>query len=209
MNRRLLWLNVATKALLVGLLLFSVTSDLARFNGKAMWARALAYPLAALIVPVGWRLRGRPQPYPHVIDILVVLPFVIDTGGNVFDLYSIWWFDDVAHFLNWWILVSAFALALRMTSLGRLPAWSIAVGFGAATEILWELGEYTVMKLGSSGLQLTYEDTIGDLALGGAGTLLGATIVAAGTVAAWPKSPPSPARTKSSARTARRRSRPS
>jgi len=33
------------------------------------------------------------------------------------------------------------------------------------------------MKLGSSGLQLTYEDTIGDLALGGLGTLLGATIV--------------------------------
>jgi hypothetical protein len=144
-----------------------------------------------------------------VIDILVVLPFVIDTGGNVFDLYSIWWFDDVAHFLNWWILVSAFALALRRTSLGRLPSWSIAVGFGAATKILWELGEYTVMKLGSSGLQLTYEDTIGDLALGGAGTLLGATIVAVGTVAAWPRSPPHPARRKSSARTARRRSRPS
>jgi hypothetical protein len=34
------------------------------------------------------------------------------------------------------------------------------------------------MKLGSSGLQLTYEDTIGDLALGGCGTLLGATLVA-------------------------------
>ncbi|TML27553.1 MAG: hypothetical protein E6G26_09010 [Actinobacteria bacterium] len=177
MGRRLLWLNVGVKALLVALLLFSVTSGLERFNGKAMSARALAYPLAALIVPVVWRLRGRPRPYPHMIDILVVLPFVIDTGGNVLDLYSVWWFDDVAHFLNWWILVSAFALALQRTSLGRLPSWSIAVGFGAATEILWELGEYTVMKLGSSGLQLTYEDTIGDLALGGLGTLLGATIV--------------------------------
>jgi hypothetical protein len=177
MDRRLLWLNLGVKALLVGLLLFSVTSDLERFNGKAMWARALAYPLAALIVPVAWRLRGRPQPYPHLVDILVVLPFVIDTAGNVLDLYSLWWFDDVAHFLNWWILVSAFALAMQRTELGRLSAWSIAVGFGAATEILWELGEYTVMKLGSSGLQLTYEDTIGDLALGGAGTLLGATLV--------------------------------
>jgi hypothetical protein len=176
-ERRLLWLNVGVKALLVGLLLFSVTSGLDRFDGKAMAARALTYPLAALVVPIVWRLRGRPQPYPHVVDILVVLPFVVDTGGNVLDLYSLWWFDDVAHFLNWWILVSAFALALRRTRIGRLEAWSIAVGFGAATEILWELGEYTVMKLGSSGLQLTYEDTIGDLALGGAGTLLGATLV--------------------------------
>lgn len=177
MQRRLLWLNVGVKALLVGLLLFSVTSGLERFNGKAMWARALTYPLAALIVPVAWRLRGRTRPYPHLIDILIVLPFLIDTGGNVLDLYSLWWFDDVAHFLNWLILVSAFALALQRTSLARLPAWSIAVGFGAATEILWELCEYGVMKLGSSGLQLTYEDTIGDLALGGLGTLLGATIV--------------------------------
>jgi len=177
MERRLLWLNIAVKALLIALLVFSVTSGLQRFEGKAMLARALTYPLAALVVPVVWHLRGRPRPYPHLVDILIVLPFAIDTGGNVLDLYSLWWFDDVAHFLNWWILVSAFALALRRTPLDRLTAWSIAVGFGAATEILWELGEYAVMKLGSSGLQLTYEDTIGDLALGGSGTLLGATLV--------------------------------
>ena len=72
-----------------------------------------------------WQRRGRPQPYPHSIDILVVLPFVIGAGGNVLDLYSLWWFDDVAHFLNGLILVSAFALALQGTSLGKLPAWSI------------------------------------------------------------------------------------
>ncbi|MFL6039027.1 MAG: hypothetical protein ACJ74B_10375 [Gaiellaceae bacterium] len=179
MASRRLWVNVGVKLLLVGMLLFSVFSDLERFDGKAMLARALTYPLATLIVPVAWSLRGRHPPYPHLVDILVVLPFVIDTGGNVLDLYSMWWFDDVAHFLNWWILVSAFALALRRTSLPPLSSWALAVGFGAATEILWELGEYAVMKLGSSGLQLTYEDTIGDLALGGCGTLLGATAVAA------------------------------
>jgi hypothetical protein len=178
-ERRLLWLNVAVKALLVGMLVFSVASGLERFEGKAMLARALTYPIATLIVPVVWRLRGSPRPYPHVVDMLIVLPFAIDTGGNVLDLYSLWWFDDVAHFLNWLVLVSAFTLALRRTQLGLLPSWGLAVGFGAATEILWELGEYAVMKLGSSGLQLTYEDTIGDLALGGCGTLLGATLVSA------------------------------
>jgi glycopeptide antibiotics resistance protein len=176
---RWLWLNVAMKTLLVGLLLFSVFSDLERFNGKAMLARALTYPLAALVVPIVWWLRGSRPPYPHLIDALVVLPFVIDTGGNVLDLYSVYWFDDFAHFLNWLILVSAVALALRRTQLGLLVSWGLAVGFGAATEILWEIGEYTVMKLGSSGLQLTYVDTIGDLALGGCGTLLGASVVAA------------------------------
>src|SRR2546423_3724057 len=175
-NRRALWLNVAVKALLVGLLLFSAFSDLQRFNGKAMTARALTYPIAALIVPVVWWLRGRPGPYPHAVDVLVVLPFVIDTGGNVLDLYSVSWFDNLAHFLNWWILVSAFTLALRRTQLGVMLSWSLAVGFGAVTEILWELGEYAVMKLGSSGLQLTYTDTVGDLAFGGSGTLLGASL---------------------------------
>ena len=182
MDRKWLWANLAVKVLLVGLLLFSVFSDLERFNGKAMTARALTYWLAAAIVPVVWWLRGRPRPYPHAIDILVVLPFVIDTGGNVADLYSVWWFDDVAHFLNWWILVSAVTLALRRTRLGVRVSWCLAVGFGAVTEILWELGEYSVMKLGSSGLQLTYVDTIGDLALGGAGTLLGASLVSAAQV---------------------------
>jgi hypothetical protein len=177
--------NSAVKLLLVVLLLFSLVSDLERFNGKAMWARAATYPLAALVAPVWWWLRGRQPRYPHAIEMLIVLPFVIDTGGNVLDLYSVWWFDDLAHFLNWTILVSAFALALSRTRLGRWNAWGLAIGFGAVTEILWELGEYAVMKLGSSGLQLTYEDTIGDLALGGCGTLLGATLVAIARVG-WP-----------------------
>jgi hypothetical protein len=184
MDRRAFWANIGIKALLIALLLFSTFSGLERFDGKAMAARALTYPIAALIVPAVWRLRGQPRPYPHLVDALVVLPFVIDTAGNVLDLYSLWWFDDVAHFLNWTILVSAFALALRRTALAVVAVWGLAVGFGAATEILWELGEYGVMKLGSSGLQLTYEDTIGDLALGGCGTLLGATLVSV----AWRRS---------------------
>jgi hypothetical protein len=183
--------NLAVKLLLVGLLLFSLLSDLERFSGKAMAARAATYPLAALIVPAWWWLRGRRDVYPHDVDLLIVLPFAVDTGGNVLDLYSLWWFDDVAHFLNWTILVSAFALAVGRTRVGRLNAWGLAIGFGATTEILWELGEYAVMKLGSSGLQLTYEDTVGDLALGGCGTLLGATLVALAGVG-WPawRAPP-------------------
>jgi hypothetical protein len=173
------WLpaNVGAKLLLVALLLFSLFSGLERFEGKAMLARALTYPLAAVIVPIIWQLRNRPRPYPHVIDLLIVLPFVIDTGGNVLDLYSISWFDDLAHLLNWTILVAAFALALGRTGLGRLNVWALAVGFGAVTEILWEIGEFVVMKLGSSGLQLTYTDTVEDLMLGGCGTLLGASLV--------------------------------
>ena len=42
--------------------------------------------------------------------------------------------------------LSAFALALRRTSLGNLPAWSIAVGFGAATEILKAAGKEKALQ---------------------------------------------------------------
>ena len=45
-----MWLDVAVKASLVGLLLFAVARpDLPQFEGKAMTGRALTYPLAVFI----------------------------------------------------------------------------------------------------------------------------------------------------------------
>ena len=103
-RRPALWLDLAVKAALVGLLVFAVARpDLPQFAGKAMEARALAYPLAALVVPVGWWLvsRRRPTTYPYDLDILLVLPFLIDTAGNALDLYgAIDWWDDLNHFVN-------------------------------------------------------------------------------------------------------------
>ncbi len=63
----LLVLSITVKLLLISLLIFSVTApDLPQFAGKAMTARALTYPLSALLIPVVWWLRGRPLPYPHL-----------------------------------------------------------------------------------------------------------------------------------------------
>ena len=173
------------KLALVGLLLFSVLApELPQFAGKAMTARALTYPLAALAVPVLWWFRGRARPYPHLVDLLVVLPFVIDLAGNALDLYVTTWFDGVAHFLNWALLVAAVGVFLGTTGLRRLIVWGLAVGFGASTHIVWEIVEYGVMALGSSGLSLTYEDTIADLALSFGGSLAGAT---ASVTLLWPR----------------------
>jgi len=48
-RRWALWLDLAVKAALVGLLLFAVARpDLPQFHGKAMVARALLYPISAL-----------------------------------------------------------------------------------------------------------------------------------------------------------------
>jgi len=86
-----LWVTITLKAALIGLLLFAVLfPDSPQFEGKAMGGRAIAYPIAVLIVPAAWWVlsRRRPLPYPYALDILWTLPFLIDTAGNALDLYE-------------------------------------------------------------------------------------------------------------------------
>ena len=64
--------------------------------------------------------RVRRPPYPYAADILFTLPFLIDTLGNVFDLYdTIDWWDDANHFVNWGLLTAAFGQFLLRLRLGR------------------------------------------------------------------------------------------
>lgn len=171
-------LNLLAKAALVALLALSLVSDAPQFAGKAMGARALAYPLAALLVPVVWWARRRPRPYPHGLDLLVVLPFLVDVGGNVAGLYATRWFDDAAHLVNWAFLATAAGLVFLRLGVGRVAAAALALGAGSVSHTLWEIVEWGVARLGSSGLDLTYEDTIGDLALSLTGSAIGALLTA-------------------------------
>jgi hypothetical protein len=174
------WLDVAVKAALVGLLAFAAARpDLPQFAGKSMTGRALTYPIAALIVPVTWWLlsRSRRRDYPYALDVLLVLPFLIDVAGNAADLYdSIGWWDDANHFVNWAILVSAFGQLLVRLPLERWAAAGLAVGFGAVTAVLWEFAEYYTFIRDSPELRTAYTDTLGDLALGMAGSVLAAAL---------------------------------
>jgi hypothetical protein len=179
-----LWLTLGVKAALVGLLLFAVLrQDLPQFEGKAMEGRALTYPLAAIIVPLGWwlvrRRRRGPVEYPYALDILLVLPFLIDTAGNAANLYdTIDWWDDFNHFLNWGILVAAFGQLLVRLPVGPVAAAGLMVGFGAVTAIVWEIGEYYTFIRDSPELDTAYTDTLGDLALGTTGSVLAALLTA-------------------------------
>ncbi len=178
------WLNLAVKAALVALLLLAVVRpDLPQFEGKGMMARVLTYPLAAIVVPVGWWLvgwyRGRPPAYPYALDVLLVLPFLIDTAGNAANLYdTIDWWDDLNHFLNWGILVAAFGQFLVRLRLGRTTTAALATGFGAVTAILWEFAEYVTFIRHSSELETAYTDTLGDLTLGLTGSVAAALVTA-------------------------------
>jgi hypothetical protein len=174
--------------MLIGLLLFAVARpDLPQFAGKAMTGRALAYPLAALVVPVAWWFLGRPRRwgYPYAIDILFVLPFLIDVVGNAADLYdSVEWWDDANHFVNWAILVAAFLQLLVRLPVGRLEAAALAIGFGGVTAILWEFAEYWTFIRNSDELTTAYTDTLLDLSLGLSGSVVAAV---ATTTLLWPR----------------------
>ena len=104
MSRRALVIaDVVIKALTVVLLLWAVTHpDLPQFQGKAFAGRAIAYPGALLLVPLGWWVFGsRTIRYPFWVDILFGLPFLIDVVGNALNLYdTIEWWDDANHLVE-------------------------------------------------------------------------------------------------------------
>ena len=177
-RRRILW---TTRILLVAAVAFSVVfSDLPQFEGKGMAFRAPFYLLPIAVVPMVWRLRGRPEPYPFLVDALVVSPFLLDTLGNALNVYdSFEATDDVLHFVNWILLVAGITLALLRTTLPRLAVWVMAYGLGGLAIIWWEAAEWLVQELGTAGLGLTYDDTIGDLLLSSTGGGVGAALVLA------------------------------
>ena len=175
-------LDVGVKLALVGLLVFAVARpDLPQFHGKSMTGRAIGYPIAALVVPLAWWIvqRRRRVAYPYAVDVLVVLPFLIDMAGNAANLYdTISWWDDVNHLVNWAILVGGFSVLLCAPVSAAWPIFGLGVGFGAVTAIIWELLEYVTFIRNSPELKTAYHDTLGDLALGLTGSTIAAIVAA-------------------------------
>jgi hypothetical protein len=160
------------------ILLAVIEPDLPQFQGKAMGARLILYPLATLVVPIIWLIVGRRSPYPHLIDILVVLPFVNDTAGNALNLYNTTpYFDRYAHWFSWALLTTAFGSSVSVIQITRINVFALAIGFGVTTSVLWEIAEFILMQMGASGLQLTYNDTMDDLILSTLGSFVGSFLV--------------------------------
>ncbi len=175
-------LNWLVKILLVAMLLLGLAfPDWPRFEGKAWPARVAVYPLAALVVPIWWWLRKRsgkaPSRYPHLVDSLLVLPFVVDVAGNVANLFdTVKHFDDALHFLSWTFLTAAVVIALAPLGLAKWNRVMLGTGFGAGAIIVWEIAEFLIAESGTSGLNLTYQDTITDLGLSTLGGAVGAIV---------------------------------
>jgi hypothetical protein len=177
-SRRLIAVDVAIKLATVTLLAWAVLNpDLPQFASKAFTGRAIAYPIALLVLPAIWWLMGRPRgiAFPVAADILLGSPFLIDVVGNALNLYdSIEWWDDANHLVNWFLHTAAVGLLLRLGSWGPRTRAALAVGWSATTAILWELAEYVAFVPNSPEAATAYADTLGDLALG----LIGGTVAA-------------------------------
>jgi hypothetical protein len=168
-------LDLLVKAAVVGFALIPILRpESSHFAGKAMGVRALLYPATTLLIPAVWLLAGQPSPYPVWADIALGLPFAIDAGANVFGLFAIRGFDAIPHVTGWFFLSIAFGLAVAPLVSERWILFGLVLGFGAVIDILWEAGEFAMMRSGASGLQLTYENTIQDLVM----SLLGAAVAA-------------------------------
>jgi hypothetical protein len=171
--------NLAVKVGLVLLILVAVMNpDLGGVKAKAGGSRAFAYPLAMLLVPAIWWAFYRARSFPWLGDLLLCLPWFTDTLGNRLILYdTLNWFDDWMHFMNWGLLTAGF---LVITLPRGLPWWRAAergLAFGMTTAALWEIAEYLTFIRWSPELATAYEDTLGDLTLDLAGTLLAAFLV--------------------------------
>lgn len=171
--------NWTVKALLVALLLVGLLfPDDPRFAGKGWPARVGFYPISAILFPLVWRLAKPARPYPHLADSFLVMPFLLDIVGNVANLFNtVDVTDDVLHFLNWGFLVAALVVALAPLRLARWNQIILGAGAGALAIVFWEAIEYLIAQSGSTGLNLTYGDTIGDLVLSSVGGAIGAIVV--------------------------------
>lgn len=171
--------DVAIKGLTVSLLIWAVLNpDLPQFQGKAFAGRAVVYPAALLLVPLGWWVVGsRRIRFPFAVDILFGLPFLIDVLGNALNLYdTIELWDDANHLVNWALQTSAVGLLLRYGSWSGLTRAALAFGYAVTSAVLWEFGEYLAFVPDSPEAASAYADTLSDLALGMMGGLAAAVV---------------------------------
>jgi len=167
----------AAKATVVALALDAfLNSSSPRYSGKAMRIRAIGYAGGMLLVPLAWRMRGRPQPYPRELDLAVTLPLLVDAGGNAIGIYRRAHIDDLIHFADGATLASVVGALATPRGKTSWEAAGVASLAGIAAAGLWEIGEWVGMRLGAKGMDLTYDDTITDLAETAAGALLGGVV---------------------------------
>lgn len=180
--RPALLFNVIVKATLCACFAIALLIPPDAIEGKALPTRAPLFLAPAIIVPIIGRLR-RWDPYPHLADALLSIPFLLDTLGNLVGIYDRFAAtDDVLHFVNWIFLVAAFHAFRYRNVRDHRDAIFLGTAFGSFMIVVWEAFEWLISDAGPlagdvpDALSLTYGDTVGDLVLSTSGGFLGSLI---------------------------------
>ena len=179
----------------------AVAADLLRVAGLlgvaiAAWfftatdAGVLAFVLAGLVLP---RFVG----VPAAFDVVFCTVLLIAGWSNVFDLYTrVTWWDIPGHFFCTGVV--AVMLCFVLTRAGWMPGSTVRqagpVGglssptivvttatLGLAVSALWEMVEWFAHSVISPAIYVEYNDTIGDMAVGGLGAILAGVILSRAT----------------------------
>lgn len=166
---------VAAKTATVACALYALKhADAPHLRGKGIRTRAIGYTGGLLVVPLIWSLLPDKGRYPRSLDLAVTIPLLLDAGGNALGKYQEAHVDDLVHIANA-AIVSGVVGALAAPNVDeRWQAAGVGAGVAVAGASAWELMEYVGLKLGAEGMDLTYDDTMYDIAEGFLGAILGA-----------------------------------
>lgn len=154
--------------------------------GGVRWG-AVGLALMALVL-LGVTL-ARVLRLPGGLQLLLDVTLVVAAWAALLQLYQRWWWlDMVVHMVATGLLaVLAMIGLLRAGTFAAEPAGrgellglaAVTLAVGLALAVAWELGEWAGHTYLDPAIYVSYEDTIGDLAAGGAGS------AAAGVWLAW------------------------
>jgi hypothetical protein len=144
-------------------------------------AGILAFALPALLVP---RFVGVRAWFDIVYGVIVL----VAAWSNVLDLYTtVAGWDLVVHFVCTGVLAVILYLALsrvrvvpdlRRCDPRRRNPMVLTPLIGLAISALWEMVEWAGWRFISDDIYVAYQDSIGDMAVGGLGAVLGGLLLA-------------------------------
>jgi hypothetical protein len=139
----------------------------------------------------------RPLQLPRVYDACFVAALALQATGEALGAYdAIPWFDNFAHFSLPFFLGPTLYIALARADVVPDPKdrtdarhlagiLIVALALGVALGGVWELAEWLSDHTLGSSLQLSNDDTVGDLAADTAGSLSGALLLVCWTRYGW------------------------
>lgn len=144
-------------------------------------AGILALATPALMLPRALGMRGG-------VDLAIGVTVLVAAASNVFDLYrSVPGWDLVVHFVCTGAIAATGYLVLarlRIVPAQDSPEFRRCIPvvlctiLGLAVSAVWEMIEWAGRTFVTDEIFVTYEDTIGDMALGGLGALAAGVLVA-------------------------------